>query len=247
MSHTSTPAVTAASLVKAFGTHYALRGISLQVARGEVAAIFGPNGAGKTTFLRILSGLSRPSSGHVLINGQPLRADPEAARRQVGVIAHQSFLYGELTAAENLWFYGRLHGLPDPAQRVEQALHDVGLSERAADRAATFSRGMLQRLAIARAMLHNPSILFLDEPFTGLDQHAAAMLAGWLRRLHSQERTILLVTHDLDQGLGLADRIVIFAAGRIVFDQRTGSMRTEEFRQAYFNHVSRPGEIGGAA
>lgn len=246
MSLATAPAVTAISLVKAFGAHYALRGISLQVARSEVTAIFGPNGAGKTTFLRILSGLSRPSSGQVLINGQPLRAHPEAARQLVGVIGHQSFLYSELTAAENLRFYGRLYGLANLAQRVEQALHAVGLLERSADRVATFSRGMLQRLAIARSMLHNPSILFLDEPFTGLDQHAATMLTGWLRRLHSEERTILLVTHDLVQGLALADRIVIFVAGRVVFDQRTGNMRAEEFRHAYFEHVSRASGNGGA-
>lgn len=244
MNLTTAPAIAAVNLVKTFGTHYALRGISLQVARREVTAIFGPNGAGKTTFLRILSGLSRPSSGHVLINGQPLRDNPAAARQHLGVIGHQSFLYGELTAAENLFFYGRLYGLPNLGQRVEQALNEVGLVERARDRTATFSRGMQQRLAIARAMLHNPNILFLDEPFTGLDQHATTMLSGWLRRLHSEERTILLVTHDLEQGLTLADRIIIFVRGRIVFDQLTSSISADQFRQAYFDHVA--AEHGGA-
>jgi len=234
----SAPAVAAINLTKAFGTHYALRGVSLHVARNEVTAIFGPNGAGKTTFLRILSGLSRPSSGDVLFNGKPLQENPEAARAQIGVIGHQSFLYSELTAAENLTFYGKLYGLSDLPSRIKRALEEVGLGARAGDRVAGFSRGMLQRLAIARAMLHNPSILFLDEPFTGLDQHAATMLSSWLRRLRSEQRTILLVTHDLEQGMSLADRIAIFVRGRIVFDQSTSAMNAEQFRRAYFEYVA---------
>jgi heme exporter protein A len=238
LSSDKTPAIAAANLTKTFGAQYALRGISLQVAQREVTAIFGPNGAGKTTFLRILAGLSRPSSGEVLIDGKPLNENPEAARQQLGVIAHQSFLYGELTAAENLFFYGRLYGLANLSEHVEQALRDVGLWEHAGQRAATFSRGMQQRLAIARAMIHRPSLLFLDEPFTGLDQHAAAMLAGWLKRLRSEERTILLVTHDLEQGLSLSDRIIIFVRGRIAFDQRTANMSADQFRRAYFEHVA---------
>jgi heme exporter protein A len=234
----SAPAVAAANLTKTFGTHYALRGVSLQVNRSEATAIFGPNGAGKTTFLRIISGLSRPTSGEVFFNGKPLQENPEAARAQIGVIGHQSFLYSELTAAENLTFYGKLYGLNDLPSRIKQALEEVGLEARVGDRVAGFSRGMLQRLAIARAMIHNPTILFLDEPFTGLDQHAATMLADWLRRLRSEQRTILLVTHDLEQGMSLADRIVIFVRGRIVFDQPTSGMSSEQFRAAYFEHVA---------
>jgi len=234
----STPAIAAVNLTKVFGTHYALRGISLQVNRNEVTAIFGPNGAGKTTFLRILSGLSRPSSGNVLFNGTPLGDHPEVVRLQLGVIGHQSYLYSELTAEENLLFYGKLYGVADLAGRVKQSLEEVGLAARRGDRVAGFSRGMLQRLAIARAMLHQPSILFLDEPFTGLDQHAATMLAGWLRRLRSEERTILLITHDLEQGVALADRIVIFVRGRVVFDQRTAQLSAADFRRAYFEQVA---------
>ncbi len=237
------PAIATVNLVKAFGDHYALRGISLQVDRREVTAIFGPNGAGKTTFLRILSGLSRPTSGEILFEGKPLSDDSETIRQHLGVIGHQSFLYGELTAEENLFFYGRLYGLTGLSKRVEQALDEVGLGERANDRVSTFSRGMQQRLAIARAMLHHPRLLFLDEPFSGLDQHAAAMLAGWLQRLRSEEQTILLVTHDLEQGLALSDRLVIFARGRVVYDQRTASMSADEWRRAYFERVSaEPGD-----
>ncbi len=244
MTPTATPAVAAVNLAKTFGSHYALRGVSLQVNRNEATAIFGPNGAGKTTFLRIISGLSRPSSGEVLFNGRPLQENPEAARAQIGVIGHQSFLYSELTAAENLTFYGKLYGLIDLPSRIKQALEEVGLEARSGDRVAGFSRGMLQRLAIARAMIHNPGVLFLDEPFTGLDQHAATMLASWLRRLRSEQRTILLVTHDLEQGISLADRIVIFVRGRIVFDQPTSGMNAEQFRRAYFEHVA--GQQGDA-
>lgn len=232
------PAIAAVNLTKTFGTYYALRGVSLHVNSNEVTAVFGPNGAGKTTFLRIIAGLSRPTSGEVLFHGEPLAENPEAVRRQLGVIAHQSFLYNELTAAENLAFYGKLYGVADLGDRIKQSLQDVGLSTRAGDRVAGFSRGMLQRLAIARAMIHQPRILFLDEPFTGLDQHAATMLAGWLRRLRSEERTILLVTHDLEQGLALADRIVILVRGRVVFDQRTAHLSAEQFRGAYFEHVA---------
>ena len=244
MTPDSSPAVAAVNLTKAFGTHYALRGVSLQVARNEVTAIFGPNGAGKTTFLRIVSGLSRPSSGEVLFNGNSLHENPEAARTHIGVIGHQSFLYNELTAAENLTFYGKLYGLIDLPSRIKKVLEEVGLASRAGDRVAGFSRGMLQRLAIARAMLHDPNILFLDEPFTGLDQHAATMLSSWLRRLRSEQRTILLVTHDLEQGMSLADRIVIFVRGQIVFDQPTSGMNAEQFRRAYFEHVA--GQQGDA-
>jgi heme exporter protein A len=233
-----TPALEVKNLVKSFGVFYALRGVSLQVATGECVAIFGPNGAGKTTFLRILSAISRPSSGEILIQGEPLRDAATSIYRQLGVIEHQSFLYDDLTAEENLLFYARLYDVPHPAVRIQEVLNEVGLRPRAKDRVRAFSRGMQQRLTIARAMLHNPSLLFLDEPYTGLDQHAAAMLTSWLRQLRSERRTILLVTHDLDQGLALADRVMIFLRGQVAWERPAREIDQPALRQIYFDLVA---------
>jgi heme ABC exporter ATP-binding subunit CcmA len=240
------PAVKVTNLVKTFGVFYALRGISLQVEAGECLAIFGPNGAGKTTFLRILSAISRPTSGEIFIDGQPLREAALSIRRRLGVIGHQSFLYDDLTAEENLLFYARLYDVPHPLRRIHEILTEVGLRERASDRVRTFSRGMQQRLAIARAMLHNPSLLFLDEPYTGLDQHAAAILTSWLRKLRSERRTILLVTHDLEQGLALADRVVIFLRGKVAWEKAAADIDQQTLRHLYFDLVAGSERASGA-
>ena len=242
------PAIEVKNLVKAFGTFYALRGLSLQVAAGECVAIFGPNGAGKTTFLRILSAISRATSGDILIHGQALQETTRALHRQLGVIGHQSFLYDDLTAEENLLFYARLYEVAHPAERAQEVLAEVGLRERAQDRVRAFSRGMQQRLTIARAMLHQPNLLFLDEPYTGLDQHAAAMLTSWLRKLRSEKRTILLVTHDLEQGLALADRFMIFLRGKIALEKSARDLDQQTLRQIYFDLVAgAEREFGGTA
>lgn len=229
-------------LVKSFGTFYALRGVSLRVGAGECLTVFGPNGAGKTTFLRILSALTRPTSGEVRIHGLSLKENFLMIQRRLGVIGHQTFLYDDLTAAENLWFYARLYEVPSPQERLKQLLAEVGLERRAHDRVRSFSRGMQQRLAIARAMLHDPDILFLDEPYTGLDQHAAMMLTNWLQKLRSERRTILLVTHDLAQGLAMADRVAIFLQGRILWEESSGNIAGEKFQQTYFDLISRGGK-----
>lgn len=235
------PAVEVRSLVKRFGSFYALRGISLQVQAGESLAIYGPNGAGKSTFLRILSAIARPSSGEILIEGLALQERSQAVRRRLGVIGHQTLLYDDLSAAENLLFYARLYDLESPRDRVRAALAEVGLEKRAHDRVRSFSRGMQQRLAIARAMLHDPGILFFDEPYTGLDQHAAMMLTTWLQKLRGQRRTILLVTHDLAQGLALADRLAIFVQGRLVWQDRAAHMQAQHLQQLYFELAAQGG------
>jgi heme exporter protein A len=232
------PAIEVKNLVKTFSEFYALRGISLQIATGECLSIFGPNGAGKTTFLRILSAISRPSSGEILFDGKPLRDAVFSIRRRLGVIAHQSFLYDDLTAEENLLFYARLYDVNNPADRIREILNEVGLRERARDRVRTYSRGMQQRLTIARAMLHDPALLFLDEPYTGLDQHAASMLTTWLSKLRSERRTILLVTHDLEQGLALADRAVIFLRGKVAWEKPASAIDRQTLRQHYFDLVA---------
>jgi len=234
----SAPAIEVRNLVKTFSEFYALRGISLQVATGECLSIFGPNGAGKTTFLRILSAISRPSSGDILFDGKPLEEAVFSIRRRLGVIGHQSFLYDDLTAEENLFFYARLYDVTRPADRIREILNEVGLRERARDRVRTYSRGMQQRLSIARAMLHDPALLFLDEPYTGLDQHAASMLTTWLSKLRSERRTILLVTHDLEQGLALADRVVIFLRGKVAWEKPASAIDRQTLRQLYFDLVA---------
>ncbi len=221
------------NLRKSFGSLYALRGVTFTVAQGEFLTIFGPNGAGKTTLIRILSTITHASSGEIRVGGVSLRERSETIRRRIGVIAHQTFLYEDLTAEENLKFYAHLYDVPHSAQRVDAVLTEVGLQARRRDRVRTFSRGMQQRLSIARAMLHNPDLLFLDEPYTGLDQHAAQLLSGWLRQLKSEQRTILMVTHDLEQGLDLADRVAVLVQGRLVFDRPKREIEVPHFRQTY--------------
>jgi len=233
------PEIEVTSLTKAFGNHHALRSIELTVEKGEFLTIFGPNGAGKTTLIRILSTLTKASGGDVTIGGFALKTQSDAIRRKIGVIAHQTYLYENLTAAENLQFYGKLYNVPDLSAKIEQIITDVGLDLRRNDRVHTFSRGMQQRLSIARAMLHEPSLLLLDEPYTGLDQHACEMLSGWLKQLRSQQRTTLMVTHDLERGLDMADRIAILIDGQIVFDQPQDHLDVQAFRKTYNDLVSK--------
>lgn len=229
-------------LTKAFGSFYALRGITLSIPQGSCLCIFGPNGAGKTTFIRILSTLSRPDSGQVKVAGIDIREAPQVIRRRLGVISHTTYLYDELTADENLRFYAKLYDVSNVSSRIKQALREVGLFERRHDRVRTYSRGMQQRLSIARAMLHDPDILYLDEPYTGLDQHAAKMLTEWLSRLRSERRTILLVTHDIEHGLAISDRVAILLRGKVVFDEATAALSKDDFQKRYFKIIATGGK-----
>jgi heme exporter protein A len=199
-----------------FGALLAVRDVDLEIGAGEGVVIFGPNGAGKTTLARLLAACLKPTSGQLRIAGSdPWRSD-RFARRAVGFLSHRTFLYDDLTARENLVFYARLYGLPRPASVAEQWLRDVGLASRAEDPVRTFSRGMQQRLAIARALLHDPPLAVLDEPFTGLDPDGSALLSRLLSDRRRAGRSFLLVTHDLAQGLLLADRWLLLARGRVV-------------------------------
>jgi ABC-type multidrug transport system ATPase subunit len=250
-------------LTKAFGRKTALRGVDLRVPPGESLVLFGPNGAGKTTLIRILSSLSRPTSGAVYIGGLDLKTHADGIRRHLGVVSHAPLLYDSLTAEENLRFFGRLYGVVDLDARIELLLEQVGLAARRKDLVRIFSRGMTQRLSIARALLHDPEILLLDEPDTGLDPQAAEMLHRLLAELsgrssHRREssagfpseppasrpdnsdgaaRTIVTVTHNLERGLVLADRVVILANGRIVFDADASALTASELRPLYDEHV----------
>jgi heme exporter protein A len=228
-----TPAILVERVTKRFGHLVALNGVDLRVDEGGSVALLGPNGAGKTTLLRLISTLGRPSSGAVRIRGIDTQSDPEAVRAQIGLISHQTLLYEDLTAEENLRFYGRLYGLSGLPERVQEALDRVGLTGREGDRVRGFSRGMKQRLAIARATLHEPTILLLDEPFTGLDAAAQAMLSGMIRDLRAAGRTVLLVTHDIGQGHALCDEYAILSRGRVRARGNTAEIDGEGLKAEY--------------
>lgn len=233
------PVIRAEKLVKSFGHITALRGVDLIVPHGAIVTIFGPNGAGKTTLIRILSGLTHPTSGKAVVHGWDLADGDAESRRKIGVISHQTYLYNNLNPLENLRFYGRLYGLDNLEERVLKAIEEVGLSERRNDPVKNFSRGMQQRLSIARATLHEPTLLFLDEPYTGLDQHAARNLKNILKRLHTEGRTIIMITHNIARGLEMCDRVLIQVTGRIVYDKPIGEVDREGFEGLYFDIVAR--------
>lgn len=203
------------NLIKRFGSKTILRNLNFQVDSGEFVALLGPNGAGKTTFLRILSSLIRPTSGDVFLAGYRLPEDASAIRSRLGVVSHMPLLYGDLSAEENLMFYARLYDLGETKVRIQTIIQQVGLSARRKDLVRTFSRGMQQRLSIGRAILHNPSILLLDEPHTGLDQEACEMLDAVLKQVTGTGRTVVMTSHDLVRIEDLASRFDILSRGRI--------------------------------
>lgn len=226
-------------LIKRFGYTVVLRGVSLRIPEGQTVVLLGPNGAGKTTLLRILATLLKPSAGRVRIGGFDLAKNPHRVRHLLGYVSHQPLLYPDLSARENLRFFARLYGMPRADVRIDELLETVGLARRADDLVRTFSRGMVQRLTIARALLHNPPILLLDEPDTGLDPHAAAMLAALLRDVAGSGRTILLTTHNLARGVDFADRVLVLAGGKIVADEPAAQLTTGSLSELYTSAVAR--------
>jgi heme exporter protein A len=223
----------AENLTKVFGHHRALRGVDLMLQRGELLTIVGPNGAGKTTLLRCLAGLSKPSGGRVLLLGRDLAEKPVEGRRAIGFVSHETLLYGNLTAAENLLFYGRMYDVVGVRERVEQTLERLGLAHRCGDPVRTLSRGMRQRLAIGRALLHRPSVVLLDEPHTGLDVGAQEMLDQTLKDLSSAGQTVLMTTHDLATAANTASRLAILVDGLIVYEGKEGPLSREALTAAY--------------
>jgi heme exporter protein A len=256
------PMIEIRNLTKAFGSKVALRALNLRIAEGESLVVFGPNGAGKTTLIRILASLSRPTGGSVHIAGLDLKTHAEAIRRHLGVVSHAPLLYDSLTAEENLRFFGRLYGMGNAEARITLMLERVGLAGRRRDLVRTFSRGMVQRLSIARALLHDPAVLLLDEPDTGLDPQAAEMLHSLLAELSGRSRqippsssdllpdtpgasqastagrrTIVTITHNLERGLAIADRIAILANGRLVHEATVQGLKTDALRPLYDQYV----------
>jgi len=208
-------AVSARGLTKQFGTTTALAGIDLDVAPGEGLAVFGPNGAGKTTLVRLLTLTLRPTRGTLHVLGRDPRREGAAIRAGLGVISHHLFLYDALSALENLEFFAGLYGVAAPRRRCLELLEAVGLTLRADDPLGSLSRGMQQRVAVARALVHDPEIVLLDEPFTALDPRACTVLEGLLADLRRRGRTVILTTHDLPRGLAASSRYIVMTRGRI--------------------------------
>lgn len=232
-------AVQVSDIRKNFGFLEAVRGISFELKKGEFLAIFGPNGAGKTTLLKMLSSLTKPTSGAARVAGYDVLHGDPGLRSAIGVISHMSCLYGDLTSFENMLFYAKMYGLNDPERRAAEVVEEVGLKARMHDRVHTFSRGMQQRLSIARAIIHNPSVLFLDEPYTGLDQHASIILKEHLASLHTEKRTVIMTTHDIARGLEMCDKVAIQVKGRIAFMDDIANIDKNHFERLYFDTVDR--------
>jgi heme exporter protein A len=232
------PAIETRDLTKQFGAVVALRNVDLQVATGEAVALFGPNGAGKTTLIRLLTLGLKAGEGTIRIGGLDPRSEPLAIRQRIGLISHHSLLYDRLTAAENLTFFGRLYGVDDPRRRSAELIEKIGLTHRIDDPVGTLSRGMQQRVSLARALVHDPAVVLLDEPFTGLDPHAAEMLRETLSALRTRGRTILLTTHNLRQGLELSDRWALLSRGRIIDRGASRSVDAADFERDYFRRLS---------
>ncbi|MGH2461758.1 MAG: ABC transporter ATP-binding protein [Chloroflexota bacterium] len=211
-------AVELVGLTHRYGTSRALDRLDLAVPWDQRVAILGPNGAGKTTLLRILATRLRPMAGLATIGGLRLPDQAAAVRHHIGVVAHQTFLYDELTARENLIFYGRLHAVPNPEQRADRLLEAVGLADRPDARTRTFSRGLQQRLTLARAIVHDPPILLLDEPDTGLDVAGLEILERLMVDDAGRPRTVLFTTHNLGRAGDLAERIIVLARGKLALD-----------------------------
>jgi heme exporter protein A len=225
-----TLALESQDIQKKFGHFTALGGVSIQIPRGEFVTLFGRNGAGKTTFLKIAATLMRPTHGTLHIEGIDIHKEPEKARRHIGFLSHNTFIYRDLSAIENLRFFCRLYGVDASNDRLMGLLERVGLRRRANDAVRAFSRGLQQRMGIARVLLHDPSLILLDEPYTGLDAQAVAMLNVVLDEIIASGRTVILTTHDLEQGLRAATRAMVMDRGKVVLSSEA---RDPAIRDAY--------------
>jgi len=232
------PVIQVANIHKSFGVVQALRGISFSLHAGDFLTIFGPNGAGKTTLIKILAGLTRATGGTATVAGFDVSNGDSRLRREIGVIAHATYLYTDLSALENLVFYAKMYGLDHPGERAAEAIKEVGLEGRMHDRIGTFPRGMQQRISIARAVIHDPSILFLDEPFTGLDPHGAKVLKQYLHSLHTKKRTLIMTTHDLSCGLEMGDKVAIQVKGRFALFEKKDNLDKGGFEELYFETIN---------
>lgn len=220
-------------LGKRYGSKAVLKNIELTIDAGQVVALLGANGAGKTTLMRTIAGLTKPDRGSIELGGATFRTASHELRRYIGFVGHAPLLYDTLSGWENLRFFAHLYDMQQPEARIEALMHEVELWSRRRDLVRTYSRGMKQRLAIARAVLHDPPVLLLDEPDTGLDQDSMEMLHSIIRELGVNNRAILLSTHQLDQALAWADQICILADGRIMHQPKSDKLTISSLRTLY--------------
>lgn len=225
-------AIETKKLTKVFGDRKALDKVSIEVPEGAFLSIFGPNGAGKTTLVRTLATLSRATSGTALVAGFDAKEEPDKVREHIGLISHNSMLYPDLTAMENLMFTAQLYGVVNAEERVRELLRAVELDHRRFDVVRTFSRGMTQRLSIARALMNDPDVVFLDEPYAGLDPHAVEIFDGLIEQLRDG-RTFIMVSHDLQKGFDVCTHALVLARGRVVSYAPKEDIDFEQFRQLY--------------
>ncbi|WP_412842362.1 ABC transporter ATP-binding protein [Eggerthella guodeyinii] len=230
------PAIKTKKLSKVFGNRRAVDNVSIEVPQGAFLSIFGPNGAGKTTLLRVLSTLSRATSGEATLMGVDLKDEPDKARDHIGLISHNSMLYPDLTAEQNLLIYARLYGVENPEARVLELLEAVELKHRRLDVVRTFSRGMTQRLSIARALIHDPGVVFLDEPYSGLDPHAVEIFDELIEQ-QREGRTFVMVSHDLQKGFAMCTHALVLAKGKVVAFDEKGAFDFDEFAALYRSTV----------
>jgi heme ABC exporter ATP-binding subunit CcmA len=226
-------AVEVRGLKKSYGLKPILRGVDFSLPQGQRMALLGANGAGKTTILRILAGLSRPSAGTIHVTGIDLMRDAQRVRRRVGLVAHQPYLYEELTVVENLLFFARLYAVEKAQERVRELVERLGLEKRARERTGALSRGQVQRVAWARAMVHDPHLLLLDEPDTGLDQEGQRLIHDLLAEHRTRGGSVIFTTHQLEQALELSDRLVMLRHGRIAYRQESADLTLQALQEAY--------------
>ena len=223
-------------LSRTFGARKALDDVSFDLPVGAFLSIFGPNGAGKTTLVKVLTTLTAPSKGEARVLGLDVVEDAVELRERIGLISHNPLLYPDLTAEENLRFFCQMYGVPEPEARIRELLESVELDHRRLDLVRTFSRGMLQRLSIARALLPRPEVLFLDEPYSGLDPHAKDILDSLIAQVRAQH-TFVMISHDLEKGLELCTHALILAKGRVVLFEPKERIDAAEFAAAYRSTV----------
>ena len=226
-------AIQVRGLTKIYGPHTVLRNLDLELSWGNFLVVFGPNGSGKTTLVKVLATISRPTEGEVSVAGFDLKKNPTAVRRNIGLVTHQPLLYGDLTGWENLKFHGRMFGLTDLEERIEKTADLMGVSSFLGRKVSILSNGMQKRLSLAKAILHDPPILLLDEPETGLDQEAMEMLGQMMGVGERGRRTVLMVTHSLERGLALGNQVAILSGGRTAFHEDRSNIDEAMFKKTY--------------